>query len=219
MKMNAPERNSFFRNKGEPCNTQYIVVACSFLYIIQFISHFFKGKIAVLSFLNMRNDDLHNIFRLSLCIIFLIFLVLELLWNFLTGTISKCHKNSFLFPSHFVVVYCSNYGDILHSIFNYPHKYWLFRRFIRRLRHSSHFGGRLIKLPFAVQTCAFSYGFWRALFCFWDSRLLQKNFSSNFEHSFAFSEKIRYNRIRKSFPTAFRELPRPEAPLHLYSKR
>jgi hypothetical protein len=79
MKMNAPERNSFFRNEGEPCNTQYIVVACSFLYIIQFISHFFKGKIAVLSFLYMRNDDLHNIFRLSLCIIFLIFLVLELL--------------------------------------------------------------------------------------------------------------------------------------------
>ena len=79
MKMNAPERNSFFRNEGEPCNTQYIVVACSFLYIIQFISHFFKGKNAVLSFLNMRNDDLHNIFRLSLCIIFLIFLVLELL--------------------------------------------------------------------------------------------------------------------------------------------
>ncbi len=79
MKMNAPERNSFFRDQNEPCNTQYIVVACSFLYIIQFIYRFFKGKNAVLSFLYMRNDDLHNYSLLSLCIIFLIFLVLEVL--------------------------------------------------------------------------------------------------------------------------------------------
>ena len=77
---NECSRTQFiFPKLGEPCNTQYIVVACPFLYIIQLISSFFKGIFAVLSFLYRRNDDLHNIFQLNLCTIFLISLVLELL--------------------------------------------------------------------------------------------------------------------------------------------
>jgi len=77
---NECSRTQFiFPNLGEPRNTQYVVVARPYLYIIQFISSYFKSQNAVLSYLYRQNDDLHNIFKLSLCIIFLILLVLELL--------------------------------------------------------------------------------------------------------------------------------------------